>query len=145
MAQKFAYTHWSLSGIACSCFLRLHESFKNDCSVFISEFSKQSSPQKLNLMHQLQLKFYGTIKSRTYVITLRKFSQELPRAGVTHLLHLLTLIETIFSLEDKLKELRDFAHKWQVEHTSIVKEPSFPFHTLAEVEDNKKKIFRTLH
>ena len=40
-----AYIECSLSGIALSWFLRLHESYKNDWSAFVSAFKKQCSSQ----------------------------------------------------------------------------------------------------
>ena len=38
---KMAYIQCSLSGIASGWFLRLHESYKNDWSAFVSAFKKQ--------------------------------------------------------------------------------------------------------
>ena len=44
--RKKAYIHYSSSGIALSWFLRLRETYKNDCSAFVSPFKKPINAQK---------------------------------------------------------------------------------------------------
>ena len=52
--RKMAYIQCSLSGIALSWFLRLHESYKNDWSAFVSAFKKQFSSQKTAYYAQVE-------------------------------------------------------------------------------------------
>ena len=52
--QKGAYTQCYLSKVAIRWFLRLHESYKNDWSAFVSAFKKQFSSQKTACFAQVE-------------------------------------------------------------------------------------------
>ena len=54
--RKMAYIQCSLSGIALSWFLRLHESYKNDWSAFVLHLKNNFLLKKLLIMLKLKLK-----------------------------------------------------------------------------------------
>ena len=64
-----------------------------------------------------------------------KSNNSLKRAGVMETHQLSTLNATKSLLKGLLKNLKYFANKRQVKHTSTVLEPSIPFHTLVKLVD----------
>ena len=72
---------------------------------------------------------------KQYVILHSKFNSWLKKAGVMRMHPPLTS-NAMQSLQmDSQKNLKDFANKRQVKHTSTVLEPSIPFHTLVKLVD----------
>ena len=83
------------------------------------------------------MKQYATLHS--------KFNSLLKKAGAMRMHQLSTLNVMKFLQKDFQKNLKDFANKRQVKHTSTVLEPSIPFYTLVKLVDaediaNDKKI-----
>ena len=54
---KKAYKQFSLPGIALSCFMRLHESYKKDWCAFVSLFKSQFSSHKTAYYAQIEALF----------------------------------------------------------------------------------------
>ena len=115
--------------------MRLHESYKNDWSAFVSSFEKEFSSQKTAYYAQVDAQALtkgGTENLRDYALKFEQifenFWSKKPAAT-----HNLKCKKTITG--GLLKRLQDSVHKRQVKHTSFVIETSIPFHTLGNVVD----------
>ena len=72
---------------------------------------------------------------KQYVILHSKFNSWLKKVGVMRM-HLLLNLKCNEIFTKRLpKNLKDFANKRQLNHTSTVLEPSIPFHTLVKLVD----------
>ena len=77
-----AYLESYLSGIAVNWFLRLHDSYKNDCSSFVSALKKQFFSQKTAFYAQEGAQDFIKKKLKPYIVTLWKFNvQHLVKNG----------------------------------------------------------------
>ena len=145
--RKMAYIQCSLSGIALSWFLRLHESYKNDWSAFVSAFKKQFSSQKTAYYAQVEaqaLTKKDTENVRHYAL---KVQQLVEKGWYNESAATINLKCNEIFTRGLPKKLKDFAHKRQVKHTSTVLEPSILFHTLVKLvdaEDITNEKIRTL-
>ena len=72
---------------------------------------------------------------KQYVILHSKFNSWLIKAGVMRMHPLFNLKCNEIFTKGLPKNLKDFANKRQVKHTSTVLEPSIPFHTLVKLVD----------
>ena len=134
-ARRMAFIQCSLTGTALSCYICLNDTYKQNWHAFVQAFKKQFSSQKNA--------YYAQVEA----LNLSKKDNE----TVRHLaLRVQQLVETGWCNENAStinlkcneiftkglpKNLKDFANKRQVKHTSTVLEPSFPFHTLVELVD----------
>ena len=130
-----AFRRCSLSDTALSWYIHLHETYEQDWYGFVKAFKKQFSSQKNAYYAQFEA-FNLTKKDNE---TVRHFAlkvQQLVEKGWCN--------ENASTINHKCNEiftkglpknLKDFANKRQVKHTSTVLEPSFPYHTLVKLVD----------
>ena len=127
----------SLTGTALSRYIRLNDTYKKDWSAFVQASKKQFSFQKNA--------YYAQVAALTLVkkdnATVRQFVlkvQQLVEKGCSN--------ENASTINSKCNEiftkclpknLKDFANKRQIKHTSTVLEPSIPFHTLVNLVDTE--------
>ena len=120
---------------ALSWYIRLNDTYKQDCHAFVPAFEKQfSSPKNA---YYAQVEVLNLTKKDT--VTVRHFAhkvQQLVEEGWCN--------EYASTIDFKCNEiftkglpknLNDFADKRQVKRTSTVFEPSIPLHTLAKLVD----------
>ena len=114
-ARRMAFIQCSLTGTALSWYIRLNDTYKHDWHAFVQAFKNQFSSQKNAYYAQVQqLVEKGWCNENASTINLKCneiFTKGLP------------------------KNLKDFANKRQVKHTSTVLEPSIPFHTFIKLVD----------
>ena len=134
-AGRMAFIQCSLTGTALSWYIRLNDTYKHDWHAFVQAFKKQFSSKKNA--------YYAQVEA----LNLSKKDNETVRHFALKIQHLvekgwcnenastinLQCIE-IFT-KGLPKNLKDFANKRQVKHTSTVLEPSIPFHTLVNLVD----------
>ena len=130
-----AFIHCKLTGTALSWYIRLNDTYKQDWHAFVQAFKKQFSSQKN--AYYAQVEALSLIKKDNE--TVRHFAlrvQQLIEKGWcnenTSTINL--KCNEIFT-KGLPKNLKDFANKRQIKHTSAVLEPSIPFHTLVKLVD----------
>ena len=130
-----AFIQCSLTGTAPSWYIRLNDTYNQDCSAFVQAFKKQFSSQKNA--------YYAQVEALTLVKkdneTVRQFALKVQQLvekgwcnGNASTINLKCNENFTKGLPEKLKV---FANKRQVKHTSTVLEPSLPFHTLVKLVD----------
>ena len=134
-ACRMAFIQCCLTGTALSWYIRLNDTYKHDRHAFVQAFKKQSSSQKNAYYAQVE----ALNLSKKDKETVRHFAlqvQQLVEKGWCN-----ENASTINLKCDEIftkglpKNLKDFANKRQVKHTSTVLEPSIPFHTLVKLVD----------
>ena len=124
-----------LKGTALSWYIRSNDTYKQDWHAFVQAYKKQFSSQKKHTMLKMKPLTYQKRTMKQYVILHLKFNSWLINAGVMRM-HLLLFLNVMKFLPKGLpKNLKDFANKRQVKHTSTVLEPSILFHTLVKLVD----------
>ena len=136
-ARRMAFIQCSLTGTALSCYICLNDTYKQDWHAFVQAFKKQFSSQKN--AHYAQVE--ALILTKKDFETVRHFAfkvQQLVEKGWCNenASTINSKCNEIF-LEGLPKNLKGFANKRQVEHTSTVLEPSIPFHTLVKLVDTE--------
>ena len=128
-----AFIQSSLTSTALSWYTRLNDIYKQDWHAFVQAFKKQFSSQK-NAYYYAQVEAPNLSKKDNE--TVRHFAlkvQQLVEKGWcnenTSTINL--KCNEVFT-KGLPKNLKDFANKRQVKHTSTVLEPSIPFHTLVK-------------
>ena len=130
-----AFLQCSLTGTALSWYIRLNDTYKQDWHAFVQAFKKQFSSQRN--AYYAQVEALSLIKKDNE--TVRHFAlrvQQLLEKGLCN-----ENASTINLKCNKIftkglpKNLKDFANKRQVKHTSTILEPSIPFHTLVKLVD----------
>ena len=131
-----AFIQCSLTGTALSCwYIRLNDTYKQDWSALVQTFKEQISSQKNA--------YYAQVEALTLVKedneTVRHFAlkvQQLVEKGCCNENASTINLKCNEVLTKGLpKNLKDFAKKRQVKHTSTVLEPSLLFHTLLNLVD----------
>ena len=130
-----AFIQCSLTGTALSWYIRLNDTYKQDWSAFVRAFKKQVSSQKNA--------YYAQVEALTLVKkdkeTVHHFAlnvQQLVEKGwCNENASTINLKCNEIVTKGLPKNLKDFANKRQVKHTSTVLEPSIPFHTLVKLVD----------
>ena len=134
-ARRMAFIQCSLTGTELSWYIRLNDTYKHDWHAFVQAFKKQFSSQKN--AHYAQVEALNLTKNDNE--TVRHFALK-----VQHLVEKGWCNENASTINLKCNEiftkglpknLKDFANKRQVKHTSTVLEPSIPFHTLVKLVD----------
>ena len=136
-ACRMAFIQSSLTGTALSWYIRLNDTYKQDWHAFVQAFKKQFSSQKNA--------YYAPVGSLSLIKkdneTVRHFALR-----VQHLVEKGWCNENASTMNLKCNEiftkglpknLKDFANKRQVKHTSTILEPSIPFHTLVKLVDDE--------
>ena len=126
----------SLTGTALSWYIRLNDTYKQDWSAFVQAFKKQFSSQKN--AYYAQVEALTLVKKDNGKIShfALKVQQLVEKSWCNENASTINLkCKEIFTEGLPHKNLGDFANKRQVKHTSIVLEPSIPFHTLVKIVD----------
>ena len=132
-----AFKHRSLTGTALSWYIRLNDTYEQDWHAFVQAFKKQISPQKNAYYAQVEA-LNLTKKENETVRHLALKVQQLVEEGCCN--------ENASTINSKCNEiftkglpenLKDFANKRQVNHTSTVLEPYINFHTLVKLVDTE--------
>ena len=130
-----AFIQCSLTGTALSWYIRLNDTYKHDWHAFVQAFKKQFSSQKN--AYYAQVEALNLIKKDNE--TVRHFAlkvQQLVEKGwCNENASTINLKCNEIFTKGLPKNLKDFANKRQVKHTSTVLEPSIPFHTLVKLVD----------
>ena len=130
-----AFIQCSLTGTALSWFILLNDTYKQYWSVVVQVFKKQFSSQKNA--------YYARVEALTHVKkdneTVRHFALKVPQLVEKGWCNGNASTINIKSNEIFTKglptNLKDFANRRQVKHTSTVLEHSIPFHTLVKLVD----------
>ena len=134
-ARRMAFIQCSLTGTALSWYIRLNDTDKHDWHAFVQAFKKQFSSQKNAYYAQveaLNLTKKDNETVRDFALTVQQLVEKgwcKENASTINL-----KCKEIFT-KGLPKNLKDFANKRQVKHTSTVLEPSIPFHTLVKLVD----------
>ena len=144
-ARRKVFIQCSLTGTALSWYIRLNGTYKQDCHAFVQAFKKQFSSQKN--AYYAQVEALSLIKKDSEIV--RHFAlrvQQLFEKGwCNENASTINLKCTEIFTKGLPKNLKGFANKRQVKHTTVL-EPSIPFHTLVKLvdaEDNAKDKRRT--
>ena len=134
-ARRMAFIQCSLTGTALSWYIRLNDTYKQDWHAFVQAFKKQISSQKNAYYAQV-----GALNlSKKDIETVRHFAlkvQQLVEKGwCNENASTINLKCNEIFTKGLPKNLKDFANKRQVKHTSTALEPSIPFHTLVKLVD----------
>ena len=125
-----AFIQCSLTGTALSWYIRSNDTYKQDWHAFVQALKKNNSLHKRTLtMLKLKPLTYPRKIMKQYATLHSKFNSWLKKAGVMRMRPLLTSNV----MKGLPKNVKDFANKRQVKHTSTVLEPSIPFHTLVNL------------
>ena len=134
-ARRMAFIQCSLTGTALSWYIRLNDTYKHDWHAFVQAFKKQFSSQKNAYYAQVD----ALILTKKVNETVRHFAlkvQQLVKKGwCNENASTINLKCNEIFTKGLPKNLKDFANKRQVKHTSTVLEPSIPFHTLVKLVD----------
>ena len=112
----------------------LNDTYKHDWHAFVQAFKKQFSLQKN--AYYAQVEALNLTKKDNE--TVRHFAlkvQQLVEKGCNENASTINLKCNEIFTKGLPKNLKDFANKRQVKHTSTVLEPSIPFHTLVKLVD----------
>ena len=132
-----AFIQCSVTVTALSWYIRLNNTYKQDWHAFVQAFKKQFSSQKN--AYYAQVEALSLLKKDNE--TVRHFAlrvQQLVEKGWCN--------ENASTINPKCNEiftkrlpknLKDFANKRQVKHTSTILEPSIPFHTLVKLVNSE--------
>ena len=134
-ARRLAFVQCSLTGTALSWYIRLNDTYKQDWHAFVQAFKKQFSSEKNAYYAQVE----GLNLSKKENETVRHFAlkvQQLVENGwCNENASTINLKCNEIITKGLPKNLKDFANKRPVKHTSSVLEPSIPFHTLVKLVD----------
>ena len=141
-----AFIQCSLTSTALSWYIRFIDTYKQDWHASEQAFKKHFSSQKNAYYAQVE----ALNLSKKYNETVRHFAlkvQQLVEKGwCNENASTINFKCNKFFTKGLPKNLKDFAYKRQVKHTSTVLEPSIPFHTLVKLvdaEDNANEKIRT--
>ena len=134
-ARRMAFLQCSLTGTALSWYIRLKDTYKPDWHAFVQAFKKQFSSQKNAYYAQVEAlnltkKDYETV--RHFAL---KVQQLVEKGGCNENASTINIKCNEIFTKGLPKNLKDFANKRQVKHTSTVLELSIPFHTLVKLVD----------
>ena len=134
-ARRMAFIQCSLTGTALSWYIRLNDTYKHDWHAFVQAFKKQFSSQKNAYYAQVEALNLTKRDNETVRHFVLKVQQLVEKGWCNENASTINLkCNEIFS-KGRPKNLKDFANKRQVKHTSTVLEPSIPFHTLVKLVD----------
>ena len=134
-ARRMAFIQCSLTGTALSWYIRLNDTYKHDCHAFVQAFKKQFSSQKNAYYAQVEAPNLAKKDNETVRHFALKIQQLVEKGWCNENASTINLKSNEIVTKGLPKNLRDFANKRQVKHTSTVLEPSIPFHTLVKLVD----------
>ena len=130
-----AFIQCSLTGTALSWYIRLNDTSKQDWSAFVQAFKKQLSSQKNAYYAQVQALTLVKKDNETVRHFALKVQQIVEKGWWNENASTINLKCNEIFTKGLPKNLKAFANKRQVKHTSNVLEPSIPFHTLVKLVD----------
>ena len=134
-ARRMAFIQCSLTGTALSWYIRLNDTYKHDWHAFVQAFKKQFSPQKNAYYAQVEAHNLSKKDNETVRHFALKVQQLVEKGWCNENASTINIKCNEYFTKGLPKNLKDFANKRQVKHTSTVLEPSIPFHTLVKRVD----------
>ena len=134
-ARRMAFIQRSLTGTALSWYIRLNDTYKHDWHAFVQAFEKQFSSQKNAYYAQVEAPNLTKKDNETVRHFALKVQQLVEKGWCNENASTINLKCNEIFTKGLPKNLKDFANKRQVKHTSCVLEPSIPFHTLVKLVD----------
>ena len=134
-ARRMAFIQCSLTGTALSWYIRLNDTYKHDWHAFVQAFKKQFSSQKNAYYAQVEALNLTKKDNETVRHFALKVQQLIEKGWCNENASTINLKCNEIFTKGLPKNLKDFANKRQVNHTSTVLEPSIPFHTLVKLVD----------
>ena len=125
----------SLTGTALSWYIRSNDTYKQDWHAFVQAFKKQFSSQKNAYYAQVETPNLSKKDNLTVRHFALKVQQLVEKGWCNENASTINLKCNEIFTKGLPKNLKDFANKRQVKHTSTVLEPSIPFHTLVKLVD----------
>ena len=134
-ARRMAFIQCSLAGTALSWYIRLNDTYKQDWHVFLQAFKKQFPSHKNAYYAQVEALNLSKKDNETVRHFALKVQQLVEKGWCNENASTINLKCNESFTTGLPKNLKDFANKRQVKHTSTVLEPSIPFHTLVKPVD----------
>ena len=134
-ARRMAFIQCSLTGTALSWYICLNDTYKHDWHAFVQAFKKQFSSQKNAYYAQVEALNLNKKDNETVRHFALKVQQLVAKGWCNENASTINLKCNEIFTKGLPKNLKDFANKRQVKHTSTVLEPSIPFHTLVKLVD----------
>ena len=134
-ARRMAFVQCSLPGTALSWYIRLNDTYKHDWHAFVQAFKKQFSSRKNAFYAQVEALNLTKKDNETVRHFALKVQQLVEKGWCNENASTINLKCNEIFTKGLPKNLKDFANKRQVKHTSTVLEPSIPFHTLVKLVD----------
>ena len=134
-ARRMAFIQCSLTDTALSWYIHLNDTYKHDWHAFLQAFKKQFSSQKNAYYAQVEALNLSKKDNETVRHFALKVQQLVEKGWCNENASTINLKCNEIFTKGLPKNLKDFAIKRQVKHTSTVLEPSFPFHTLVKLVD----------
>ena len=145
-SHRMAFIQYSLTGTALSWYIRLNDTYKQDWHAFVQAFKKQFSSEKNAYYAQVEALNLSKKDNETVRHFALKVQQLVGKGWCNENASTINFKCNEIFTKGLPKNLKDFANKRQVKHTSTVLEPSIPFHTLVKLvdaEDIANDKFRT--
>ena len=136
-ARRMAFIQCSLTGTSLSWYIRLIDTYKHDWHAFVQAFKKQFSSQKNAYYAQFEALNLTKKDNETVRHFALKVQQLVEKGWCNENASTINLRCNEIFTKGLPKNLKDFANKRQVKHTSTVLEPSIPFHTLVKLVDTE--------
>ena len=134
-ARRMAFIQCSLTGTALSWYIRLNDTYKHDWHAFVQAFKKHFSSQKNAYYAQVEALNITKKDNETVRHFALKVQQLVEKGWCNENASTINLKCNEIFTKGLPKNLKDFANKRQVKHTSTVLEPSIPFHLLVKLVD----------
>ena len=125
----------SLTGTALSRYIFLNDTCKQDWHAFVQAFKKQFSSQKNAYYGQVETLNLTKKGNETVLHFALKVQQLVEKGWCNDNASTINLKCIVMFTIGHPKNLKDFANKRQVKHTSTVLEPSNPLHTFVKLVD----------
>ena len=130
-----AFIQCSLTGTSLSWYIRLNDTYKQDWHAFVQAFKKQFSSQKNAYYAQVEALNLSKKDNESVRNFALKVQQLVEKGWCDEFAHTINLKCNEIFTKGIPKNLKDFANKRQVKHTSTLLEPSIPFHKLVKLVD----------
>ena len=134
-ARRMAFIQCSLTGTALSWYIRLNDTYKHDWHAFVQAFKKQFSSQKNAYYAQVEALNLTKKDNETVRHFALKVQQLVEKGWCNENASTTNLKCNEIFTKGLPKNLKDFANKRQVKHTSTVLKPSITFHALVKLVD----------
>ena len=130
-----AFIQCSLTGTVLSWYIRLNDTYKQDWHAFVQVFNKQISSQKNAYSAQVEALNLSKKNNETVRHFALKVEHLVEKCWCNENASTINLKPNEVFTKGPSKNLKVFANKRQVKHTSTVLELSIPFHTLVNFVD----------